>query len=504
MAAEKRQSLTVGALWILTAKVLAFGCSVVLPLLLVRRLNQYEFGLYKQAFLVVGTATTVLPLGFVMSAFYFLPREPDRHPQIALNILLFNLVVGSLGCLALVLFPGILLSVFRSAALVPLAPVIGVVILLWIVAASLEMIALARQETRLAASFIVIAQLSRTGLLVAAALLHPSVRSLIYAAVGYGVLQTIILLIYLESRFSGFWCAFDWPLLRAQLAYALPLGAGGVLFALQNDVHNYFVSNKFGPAAFAIYSVGCTQLPFVALLSESVGSVMIARVSVLQKENDPRQIVRLTALAMRRLAAVFFPSYVFLMVVGREVIRLLFTSAYIASWPVFAINLTLVPVAIFVADPIARAYASQRFFLLRLKIFIFCLIWMVLWFGTARLGMVGVAAVVVGANILEQGIAVVRLSRNVGVTRRDLILLRDVGKIALAALGAGLAALPVRYAMADRPAMLMIATAAAVFVPIYIGLVASLNILTPDEHTQVRQGYNRLSRRFFSKDLSRA
>ncbi|HEU0252382.1 MAG TPA: hypothetical protein VFR12_05070, partial [Pyrinomonadaceae bacterium] len=63
-------SLTVRALWLLIAKILAFSLSILLPLLLVRRLSQSEFGLYKQAFLVVGSGVALLPLGFQMSAFY--------------------------------------------------------------------------------------------------------------------------------------------------------------------------------------------------------------------------------------------------------------------------------------------------------------------------------------------------------------------------------------------------------------------------------------------------
>ena len=101
-------SLTARALWLLIAKILAFAFSIALPLLLVRRLSQEEFGLYKQAFLVVGSAITLLPLGFQMSAFYFLPREKDRQGQIVLNILLFHLVMASLGALVLLLFPRLL------------------------------------------------------------------------------------------------------------------------------------------------------------------------------------------------------------------------------------------------------------------------------------------------------------------------------------------------------------------------------------------------------------
>src|SRR5947207_2679735 len=116
---------------------------------------------------------------------------------------------------------------------------------------------------------------------------------------------------------------------------------------------------------------------------------MIPRVGVLHKDRDPREIILLTARVMRKLAAVFFPLYVFLMVVGREFLIVLFTPAYSASWPILAINLTLIPAAVWVFDPVARAYAHRRFFLLRVKLFMFTLICVVLWFGTARLGLLG-------------------------------------------------------------------------------------------------------------------
>ena len=68
-------SLTTQAFWLLAAKTAGFALTTALPLVLVRSLSQLEFGVYKQAFLIVGTAVTVLPLGFGMSAFYFLPRD---------------------------------------------------------------------------------------------------------------------------------------------------------------------------------------------------------------------------------------------------------------------------------------------------------------------------------------------------------------------------------------------------------------------------------------------
>src|SRR5450755_2463259 len=70
-----RESLAWRVSWLTFAKTAGFAFSIALPLLLVRRMDREQYGLYKQAFLIVTTAMTVLPLGVPMSAFYFLPRD---------------------------------------------------------------------------------------------------------------------------------------------------------------------------------------------------------------------------------------------------------------------------------------------------------------------------------------------------------------------------------------------------------------------------------------------
>lgn len=493
----KGGSLTARTLWLMAAKTLAFAFSFALPLLLVRRLSQAEFGLYKQAFLVVGTAISVLPLGFAMSAFYFLPRERERRGQVVLNILLFQAAVGGLACLALVIHPRLLVQLFNSPELLPLAPLIGLVILLWTVSSFLETVAVAHQETTLSTAFIVAAQLTKTLLLVGAAIGFGSVSALVYAAAVQGGLQTIILLVYLRSRFRGFWRDFDGGMMRVQLAYALPLGFSGVLFALQNDLHNYFVSNQFGAAAFAVYAIGCFQLPLVGILGESIGSVMIPRVSLLQKQGEAREIIRLTARVMRKLAAVYFPLYVFLMVVGREFLVFLFTPAYLASWPVFAVNLTLLPVYVLVFDPVMRAYAEQRFFLLRVKVAVFAAVFAALWLGTARLGLTGVIALVVAANVAERLIAVARAGRVLGVTRRDATLLKDVGKVAAASVAAGGAAFFARHFVLEAGPFAVLAVCGLVFSATYLAAVLALGVPTSDERHAAQRAVARLSRLVF-------
>ena len=141
-------SLKQQSAWLLAAKIIGFAFSFALPLLIVRYLEQEQVGHYREAFQVITNAVVILPLGFSMSAYYFLARERERRGAAILNILLFNFVVGGMACLALFLYPQILGHLFQTDTMTRLAPMIGVVVWVWIFSTFLETVAVANQEAR--------------------------------------------------------------------------------------------------------------------------------------------------------------------------------------------------------------------------------------------------------------------------------------------------------------------------------------------------------------------
>jgi O-antigen/teichoic acid export membrane protein len=467
---QPKGSLTARAVWLMFAKTMAFGFSLALPLLLVRRLNIAEFGLYKQAFQAIGTAIVILPLSFGMSAYYFLPRETDpvRRGQVVLNTLLFNLCIGGAVFLTLLFRPQFLAKLFNNAELNSLAPLVGAVIMLWIFAAFLEMVTVANEESRLTPLFVISAQLTKTALLVGAAATVASVRALLWAALAQGLAQSVVLLLYLRSRFPGFWRKFDFALWRAQFAYALPFGLLGILWTTQTDLHTYFVSQRFGAELFAVYAVACFDIPLISILTESVNSVMIPRVSFLQSQNRSREIVSLAAGVMRKLASVYFPLYAFLMLLASEFIHLLFTQKFAASIPLFRVNLTLLPLAIVALDAIVRAHKELGRFLLIARVILLTAMVGALWFGVRNFSLYGMIWIVISFATLERVIITVRCGTVLGVGFKDLPLLTDVGKIALATLAACVPTYAVRLLLNGRSPFVVLAVTATIFGLTYI------------------------------------
>lgn len=437
---EKKQakiSLKVQSAWLLVAKTVGFALSFLLPLLVVRYLDLNQVGIYRESFQVIMTLVAILPFGFSASAYYYLSRDKDEQPAIILNILIFNFIIGGIACALLWIFPQIIGSIFRDPELVQLSWLIGIVIWLWVFGAFLEIVAVANQEPRLAMVFIIMAQFTKTLLMVLAVVVFESVEALIYAAIIQGVIQTLVLLVYLNTRFKGLWSSFSAAIFRRQFLYVLPYGMMALLWVLQSDVHNFFVGYKFSPAEFAIYVYGCFQLPFLGILYESVASVMIPRMSELQQQGDKREMLETSVRAMDKLAFFYFPIYALLLIAGYDLITALFTPEFAAAVPIFLINITLIPFGILISDPVVRAYENLGRFLLKLRLVLIPLMIVIMWAAIDHLNLVSIISIVVVVTVIERVITAIRVAKELEVKRADAFMLGNVLKTALATVIAG-------------------------------------------------------------------
>ncbi len=432
------QSLTSQGAMILVAKMFAFSLSILLPLLVVRLLAKEQVGEYRQVFLFVANAVSVLPLGFSLSAYYFLGRMEDSRGAVVLNILIFNFLVGGAAFATLALYPDLLSNLFGNPELERFSLLVGVTVWLWITSSVLEILAIANREVRLASVFIVVSQFSKLAFMTTAVAVYATVEAFLYAAILQGILQVTLLTVYLISRFPHFWRDYQWKLFRHQLSYALPFGAAALLYTGQTDIHNYFVSHTYSAEDFAIYSQGCFQLPLIALIYESVNSVAIPYLSKLQRQGNFKEMLRVTVSATEKLSLAYFPLFVFLFIAAEEFITILFTSAYRDSAPIFRVNLLMIPLLVLVVDPAVRAFKGLGTFLTKLRVLILLLMIPTLWFAVPVFGMVGSISVVVAFVSAEKVVLAYRTLRMLGFTRGSFALFGRSIRILMSALISGL------------------------------------------------------------------
>src|SRR5262249_49683925 len=144
-------------------------------------------------------------------------------------------------------------------------------------------------------------------------------------------------------------------LLRTQLAYALPFGAALAMSVPQHSFHQWVISARFDPALFAIYAVGCFQLPIVDLLYTPTSEVLMVHVGELERSGRLSEVARAFRDAAARLAYVFIPTCAFLLATAPAFIEALFGNRFLPSVPLFRVSTLAVLFGCFPLDGLLRA-----------------------------------------------------------------------------------------------------------------------------------------------------
>src|SRR5262245_14341302 len=116
-------SFTSKAAWITGANFFSFVLATATPFIITNLLPPAQVGLYKQAFLIAATLTAMLNLQVASGAYYFIPRQPEKKFQIAINILLFYFVVGGIIAASFFVYPEWSTWIFESKEIVHQVPI---------------------------------------------------------------------------------------------------------------------------------------------------------------------------------------------------------------------------------------------------------------------------------------------------------------------------------------------------------------------------------------------
>jgi O-antigen/teichoic acid export membrane protein len=477
------------------AKVAGYALTLPLPLVLVRVLSQSDFGLYKQAFQVITTMLTLLGLQVGLSIYYFLPRYPDRKPHVVMNVLVFYAALGGAMALLFAIYPQWITHIFKTDDLVPYVPLVGAAILLWLMGSLLEVVTLADGDVRSASTFTVVIQFTKSALLIMAGLVFGTMQAIVLAAVAQGFVLCVILFAYLRKRYGAFWRAFDPQLFKAQFANALPFGLGALAYGLQADMHNYFVSHYFEPALFAIYAVGCFELPLLGILYESVVSILFPEVARKHAAGEREEVISLWASAMRKLAFFYVPTYVLMFVLRREIITLLFTRDYAASADIFAINLMLLPMYLCVYTAFMRPFDDLKFYRLKLSLVMIPVTALALYAGIRSGGLMGAIIATVAAQLFDTLVMMVKIGRRLGVRPAHLTQLAPILRTTAATAVAAMAAYFVKMALTDARVLIVLIACSATFGAVFAVVAFVIGAVTDEEKSELRRIYHSGSRR---------
>lgn len=463
-------------------RAMAFAVTFATPLVLARIFDQTEFGTYKQLFLVYATCAAIAQLGMAESLLYFLPSAPHRGGRYVLNGLVVLAGSGLVVLTFLALTGPLLAHWMGNAALSGLSGLLGVYVLLTLPSAVLEIVMTARKRYGSAGVAYGLSDLVRAIALVAPVVASGKLEWLLAGAVAFSAIRLGVTLLYLRREYRAE-LRPDGALLREQLAYALPFQLGAALWILVFNLHFYLVAAHVDAATYAVYAVGCLQIPLIELLFTPAKNVLIVRMREAITAHRPDAALAIWHDTTRRLALAYFPLVGLLLVTARELIPVLFTERYVASVPIFMVWSTMNLIAAVQADGVLSAYADTRaiavvsaFQLLLVAAFVPSLM--------HAFGLVGAVLGTALATGIGKSLVLLRARRLLGVTLAQLLPWRRLGEILAAAAVAALVAVEVKAHLAAAPLLILVVTS-GVYAASYLGMLSLRRLL--DTETELRR-----------------
>jgi O-antigen/teichoic acid export membrane protein len=467
---------------LMIGRTLGFAVAFCLPLILIRIFDQAEFGTYKQLFLIYTTLFGIAQLGMAESLYYFLPKAASERGRYVLNSTLALVIAGLLCVAGLVSARSSVSNWMSNSQLQPLLPFLGIFLLLMLTSAGLEIVMIARQRYPWASWSYALSDLARAAFCLLPVLVLPTLEVLLLGAIAFGLLRLGAAWWYLALEFgSGF--RLDWQLLKQQLIYALPFEIYVLVHIVQENFHQYVVSYNFDAATFAIYAVGCLQIPLVDLVASSTANVMMVRMTEEIRDGRSNRVAAMWQDTTRKLALVFFPLVGLLLVNARELIVLLFTENYLASTPIFMVGSLSILLAVFPIDGVLRVYAQTRFLVVLNLIRLLVIVVFIHWF-LSTWHLVGAVLITVVAAAIGKGLGLAKMKGLMQVRFSELLPWRTMADIAGVSVAAALLALVVKSG-AGLPTLPLLVTTSLVYTASYLALAIGFRLLHETERTEI-------------------
>jgi O-antigen/teichoic acid export membrane protein len=431
------------------ARFIGAGITFVIPLVLARAMALEDYGTYKQLFLISQTLHYVLPFGVAQSLYFFIPRAEQTRPWVS-QTLTFLLLVGAAGA-ALVYEVGPQVAGWlQNPDLLRYRWQLALYVATLVGSMPLEVTLTSQGRTKAAAGLYLGSDLLRAVAMVAPVLMGHGLEGAMTATAAFGVARLLATWVTMLAATAG--PLYQGGLFRRQVLYALPFGAAMLLSIPQQYAHQYAVGAAVPPELFAIYAVGCFQLPLVDLLYSPTSEVLMVRVGELERQGRVREAIFAFREAAARLAYVFLPTAAFLFVAAPEFIGALFGDRFLAAVPLFRVSVLAIALAILPMDGLLRARNETHYIFMSYLVKALVTVPLV-WFGVTRYGMMGGILSWAVAELVGKLTLLLRVPRALGLQEGSLLVRvgqvlpwRELGRASVGALGAALVVAGLREA----------------------------------------------------------
>lgn len=329
------------AAWVAIGSLFSFAVGIISPMILSRYFTVGDYGTYKQVMYVYTTLLSVFTLGLPKAYAYFLPKHPYEESKAIINkITLLFLILGGVFSLVLFLGAGTIAKFLGNQDLTTALRIFSPVPLFLLPTMGLEGIFATYKKTQFLAVYTIITKIITILFTVFPVIIFNG--NYVYAIIGFDIASVLICataLILRAQPVKNFPAKETNVSFQEILKFSIPLLFASIWGMLYTSANQFFVSRYFGKEAFAIFSNGFTELPFIWMVTNSISTVLLPLFSKMEKGDGlSGDMVTIWNSALLKSAKILFPISVFSIFMAHLVMICLYGSNYDESTIYFQIK----------------------------------------------------------------------------------------------------------------------------------------------------------------------
>ena len=389
------------------------------PIVLVRLLDQTEFGEFRVFWLVANTATLLLSLGMARSLLYFLPRSPAEErgrfvSQTAVYFLGVSVLAG------FVLLVGERWLSADIAGLTEPTWVLAAFVFLWVASVPVRYLPNADQNVAWQAGAIIAIALLRAATVLGTAIVFRDIHAVFLGLLVWSALQFSILAYYVYTRYGLRLRMPKFSAGRRDSSRSPPpsecrkhLPAPGALWRSGSSC--FCSPRRRSPCLLLVQaSTRCLRL-----IRSSLGNVLLPKISKSQASGDMQRAVDLNNRGNVAIFVLICPVLCWLWLYAEPVITLMYTATYVDAVPVLRVYLGVLLLMSIELGSVLMVLRQGNFVLL-VSMGVLALASAVSLIGGKTLGLYGVALGSLVGEVVGRAMNFARVSSQLGIPVRQL------------------------------------------------------------------------------------
>ncbi len=329
---KQKPSLKKQVAFLFSGKFVSLIFQFIIPMILVRLVSKENYGLYQTMNLLINFFGSIFLFGIASSFYYFFPISSySEKRQLLSQSSFISIIIAIIFFIFFITFNDYLHFIVDVNNIEQYVMPIALVVVFFIISYPIENLFVVEENSKYVIFYLILNSVLRGIFIIVPIAILGDIIWAIWGLVIFNLLKSIFYFTYIIHNYKINFNFSKWKkdYLKKQFIYTYPLGLSTLVGNINTKISSLILASNFSATDFATYSVSQFRIPVINLIFPAISNVIAPKITICKKEGDIERAALLWHKMIKVMSIIVIPITIFFIIIGPELITLLYTDKYI-------------------------------------------------------------------------------------------------------------------------------------------------------------------------------